>query len=481
MIVTTNLSKTYTGDPLFEKVSFVLGQNKKIALVGKNGTGKSTLFKIIANITTSDTGTIKTIVEKVGYIPQEWDFKNELVGEYLEKKLDNQWEFYKIEKLLNELQFKNLDQYQEIKTLSEGQKMKLKLLDILLSEPTILLIDEPTNHLDIEGIMWFEKYIKNLKKTVFMISHDREFLNNTVDEVWELDKRRLNKFVGNYDFYKEEKLRLIGKWNDEYARFIKKKAQLEILIKNVRKIKDGKKRGTAVSSAKKRLDREINKNEKEKYVNKKMKNIGFETGITHSKLMVKFDNVSKSYFKKNIFKDLSLNIRGGEKIWLSGPNGAGKSTLIKLIMGKEKPTLGEIYIGNNMRIGYFAQTQVNLDYDKDLLSYFIQETGTYYDTAFGILRRFMFEKEDLKKKVKSLSPGQRARFAFAIFASKNYDMLILDEPDNHLDIETKEILEISLSKYKGTLLIVSHDRFFVERIGIEKILNLKNGLIAEYK
>lgn len=480
MIIGTGITKTFTGDPVFENIDFKVGNGRKVALVGKNGCGKSTLFKLITGELDIDAGSISTDGEIIGYIPQELHFPDKLVGEYLEGLLENPWDFYKIEQLAKDLDFTNFDPYQELKTLSEGQKMKLKILEVLLSEPTTLLIDEPTNHLDIDGILWFEKYIKHLDKTVLMISHDREFLNNTVDEVWEIDKKQLYVFVGNYDTYKEEKLKLINKWNDEYVRFLKKKNQLETLLENVRKIKDGKKRGSAVSSAKKRIDREINSNEKEKYVNKKMQQVNFDTGVTHSKLMIRFDDVSKSYGTHEIFNNLSLEVRGGEKVWLFGPNGAGKSTIVKMVMSLENPTTGNLKIGDNLKIGYFAQKHNHFDYDKDILSFFIEETKCVYGDAFANLKRFMFDKDDLKKKVGNLSPGQRARFAFAIFAYKNYDMLILDEPDNHLDIDTKEVLEESLREYKGTLLLISHDRFFVERVGVNKVLNLKEGSLNEY-
>ncbi len=482
MIIGSNVSKTFTSTSIIEGVDFKLGNKQKVALVGKNGCGKSTLLKLISGELTTDTGSVKNEGEIIGYIPQEFNFpsQEQLVGEYLETYLENPWEFYRVEKLVADLEFHNFDQYQEIGTLSEGQKMKLEVLAILLQEPTLLLIDEPTNHLDIEGILWFEKYIKSLNKTVLMISHDRQFLNNTVDEIWEIDNKKLLRFAGDYDFYKEEKLRLVNKWDAEYVRFLKHKSQLETLLENVHRIKDGKKRSKAISSTKKRIEREVGgENEKEKYVDKKMRKIGFETGITHSKLMVRFAEVSKFYGEKKVFENLDFEIRGGQKIWLFGPNGAGKSTIVNLLKGDETPSSGEITIGENLKIGYFVQKQTHLDFGKNLLETFIESTGCYYGNAFVALRKYMFDREDVQKQVGELSPGQRARFAFAIFASKNYDMLVLDEPDNHLDIDTKEILENSLREYKGTLLLVSHDRFFVERVGVEKVLNLREGVLSE--
>ncbi len=476
MILGKRVNKTYFGEPVLHELEFKIGNNRKIGIVGKNGCGKTTLLKLIAEEETTTEGTIEIQGEVVGYIPQELEFQKGLVGELLESNLEGHWEFYKAEMLVSQLNYENFDPYQEVKTLSEGQKMKLKLIETLLKEPTVLLIDEPTNHLDIEGIHWFEEYIKNLHKTVVMISHDRTFLNNTVDEIWEIEKSGILKFVGDYDYYKGEKLRLIDKWDQEYVLFLKHKAKLERLLDNARKIK-GDKRGRAVRAAKKRIDREVVQNSKEKYATKVIKSVEFDTDTRSSKLMVRFDNVTKNYGAKNVFTDLTFEVRGKEKVWLFGPNGGGKSTLVKLIMGEEQPTSGNITIGENMRIGYFAQKQTHLDYDKSLLDHFLEKTNCGYDKAFGMLGKFLFDKDAIKKRVRNLSPGERARFAFAIFATEDYDMLILDEPTNHLDIDTKEVIEKSLSNYEGTLLLVSHDRYFVESVGVEKLLNLREGTL----
>ena len=327
--------------------------------------------------------------------------------------------------------------------------------------------------------MWFEEYIKHLDITVMMISHDRSFLNHTVDEIWEIDKQQIFRFVGDYDNYKEEKLKLIDKWDQEYILFLKKKAQLETLLENVRKIKGGKKRGKAVEAAKKRIKREVEGNKKEKYTTKKVKNIEFDTKVPESKLMIRFGNISKSYGKREVFNNLNFELRGKEKIWLYGPNGAGKSTIVKIIMGIEQPSSGNLKLGENIRVGYFSQVQTNLTSENILLEEFIEKTGIYFGEAFGYLNKFLFDKKSVQKRVWQLSPGEKARFAFAIFACKDYDLLVLDEPDNHLDIETKEVIEKSLNEFKGTLLLISHDRYFVEMIGVDKVLNLSDGEIKE--
>lgn len=479
MISGRKIVKTYIGEPTLDNLEFTMGDNKKIGIVGRNGCGKTTLMKLIAGEEDLTSGTITIEDEIIGYIPQEFTFPDQLAGEYVESLLDEEWEMYRAEILIKQLKFDNYDPYQEIKTMSEGQKMKLKLIETLLLEPTILLIDEPTNHLDIEGILWFEKYIKHIPKTVVMISHDRQFLNNTVDEIWEIENKKLIRFPGDYDNYREEKLKLIGQWDQEYIDFLKKKSQLEKLITNMHKISDGKKRGRAISSAKKRMEREVTSVAKEKYTVKKMAKVQFESKVSQHKLMIRFDEVSKSYGKKKVFENLSFEVRGGEKVWLFGPNGAGKSTMVKLIMGEEEITSGGITLGVNIKVGYFAQNQKNLDSNKDLLTNFLNETGCDYDKGFGFLRKYMFDKDDLKRPIKFLSPGQRARYAFAIFAFKDYDLLILDEPTNHLDIDTTEIIEESLRNFKGTLFLVSHDRFFVERVGMTKVVNMVEGTLRE--
>lgn len=478
MIATRNLYKNYGDKDILAGVDIKIGAGRKIGLVGKNGCGKSTLFKVLNGLEEPTSGNIETQDEIFGYVPQEFNFPNEMVGVYLESKLESKWDMYKIDILAKQLKFHNYDPYQLLNTLSEGQKMKVKLIEVMLQDPTVLFIDEPTNHLDIDGILWLETYIKSLPITVIMISHDRQFLNNTVDEIWEIEKFKVFRFVGNYDNYKVEKMKLIEKWDQEYTLFLKRKAQLETLLENVHKIKDGKKRGRAVRSVEKRIDREIVSNEKTKYTSKKIKELDIQTDVHQGKLMLRFEIVSKKYGEKLIFENLDFEIRGKEKVWLFGPNGAGKTTIIKMIMGEEPLTSGNIRLGENMKIGYYSQIQSELNSETTVLEEFMNKTGCQLGSAFGYLKKFLFEKDATKKKIKFLSPGERARFAFSIFAFRDYDLLILDEPDNHLDIETKEVLEKSLNEFSGTILIVSHDRYFVEEIGINKVLNLTEGSLT---
>ncbi len=259
MIVGKNVNKIYVADQILKDVAFKIGNNVKVGIVGRNGCGKSTLLKLVVNEEELTSGSIDIQNEVIGYIPQELVFPNEMVLEYLEKQVGSKNEVYKIDILVKQLEFTNYDPYQLIETLSEGQKMKLKLLSLLLSDPTTLLIDEPTNHLDIEGILWFEKYIKHLNKSVVMISHDRQFLNNTVDEIWEIEEASITRFVGDFDNYKGEKLRLIDKWNEEYVRFLRRKAQLETLLERSRFMAVSRS-GKGTQAVKKKIQRERSQN-----------------------------------------------------------------------------------------------------------------------------------------------------------------------------------------------------------------------------
>lgn len=472
MIRGNGVTKAFADTILLDKVDFLIGEGKKIGLVGRNGCGKTTLMKMIVGEEELTAGFIDCEGDRVAYIPQEFDFPDMLVGDYLESKLVNGWDFYKVDQFAAKLNFEDFDPKQRLLTLSEGQKMKVKLIETLLADPSTILIDEPTNHLDIEGIMWFEDYVKNLAISVLMISHDRSFLNHTVDEIWEIDKLQLFKFVGNYDFYKEEKLKLINKWNQDYILFLKQKEKLDNLLELARKI------GKGVGAVHKRIEREVETNTKERYTNKKIKEVDFKTDINSGKLMLRFSDVSKMYDGKKVFDHLNFELRGKEKVWLYGPNGAGKSTLIKMIVGEEKATSGEVKVGDNIKIGYFSQIQTQLNLKKSVMDEYTTQTGCYFAQAYAYLNKFLFDRDSIKKHVVQLSPGERARLAFAIFAYKDYDMLILDEPDNHLDIETKVVLEKSLRDYKGTSLLVSHDRYFIESIGIEKMYNLRDGKIS---
>jgi len=477
MITGKNLNKSFFGEPVLQDVSFTINQGQKIGLIGQNGGGKTTLFRIINGLEEPDNGRLIFDHERLGYIPQIIEFEHELVGEYLENIVENPLERFQIDILVNQTKFSNYDPYQNTNTLSEGQKLKLKLIGTMLANPTTIFIDEPTNHLDIEGIMWLENYLANFQQAVVMISHDRSFLNHVANQIWEIEDHQLRFFAGNYDNYQQQKHQLIQRWDREYKLFIRKKAQLEKLLENAHKIQDGKARSRAISSAQHRIKREVTDQSKEKYQIKKISSVLLEAESKSAKLMLRAKNLGKKFERLEVFHDLDFEIRGGEKVWLFGPNGAGKTTLVKLIIGEEPPSCGELVLGENISLGYFAQKQTHLEGNRSVLEEFKEQTKCEHGKAFGVLKKFLFVGDFVQKKVKFLSPGEQARLAFCIFSYKNHDLLILDEPTNHLDIQTKEVVEQSLREYKGTLILVSHDRYFVEEIGMTKLFNLKEGCL----
>ncbi|MDD3661963.1 MAG: ATP-binding cassette domain-containing protein, partial [Candidatus Dojkabacteria bacterium] len=313
-----------------------------------------------------------------------------------------------------------------------------------------------------------------------IISHDRAFLNNCVTKIFEIDEQKLNIFEGNYDDY------IIGKqnWLEARAREMtlqeKKRKQLELLIIHAGRIANGKKRGRAIRAAKKRMEREVLSNEITEYKRVAVPSLSLDGTVHSAKKMLDVQNLSFSYAKETpILDDLSLTIFGKEKVWLFGPNGSGKTTFIKLLLGSLKPLNGSIIWGNNTTVGYFAQDQSHLDKDKTVQQFFIEQTGTPFEQSFSVLDRYLFSHDLKSYPIRSLSPGQRARLSFAIFTQKSYDFLILDEPTNHLDISTKEVIEEGLADFRGNILLISHDRYFVDAIGIDRAITIQNKHLIE--
>lgn len=481
MLKAEKISKFYW-DTLFEDVSFVLGNKEKVGLIGLNGCGKTTLLRIISGLENPDKGRIELVREKVGYLPQEFSFeKDKLVGEFLESLVeDPHTEMYKVDKVLSKLGLEDIDVYQYLENLSEGQKLKLKLVELLMKDSTVLLLDEPTNHLDIEGILWFEEFVKQFRGICIIISHDREFLNNIVNKIFEIDEKKLLVFEGNYDDYLNHKQKYIEKRRQAYVLQEKKRLQLEELLHSARKIKSGQKRSKAVSAAKHRMEREVLRNEVSLYQKTEVSKFGVEGAVHNKKKIVEVKDLTFGYSpNKNILKNTIFSIYGKEKVWFYGKNGIGKTTLINLIIGKLKPLKGEVLWGENINWTIFSQNQKHLNMDQTVEDYFLTNTGIPYHSSFKILEKFLFPKELRNYKLKQLSPGQRARISFAVFAQHEYNFLILDEPTNHLDIQTKEIIEDALLEFKGAVLLISHDRYFVRSVGIDRVITLEDRKVAE--
>ncbi len=480
MITATNLKIKYR-QLLFDNLSFKLTPGAKVGLVGLNGSGKTTLLKIIVGEEQSDSGRVDTQKERIAYLPQEFKLPDVLVGEFLESLVDNpKHEMYKVTKVLDRLNIADIDIYQETRTLSYGQQMKLYLTKLLVIDPTVLLLDEPTNYLDLPGILWVEEFIQAFDGSCVIISHDRAFLNNVVNKIWEIDEHKLYEFTGNYESYLDQKDVLIGKRAIEFTMQERKRKKFEDRIELIRKFSSGKKQAQQLKATKHRLEREVLKKEINAYQEQKIKGLKLEGEVHQTKQILKVKDVVFEYTKgREVLKDADFNMYGKEKVWFFGANGIGKSTLIKLIVGELQPQRGEIKIGDNLRWGYFSQNQSHLDGEQTLQQYFLSQTNVTHAQSFGVLNKFLFPKELFSQKVGTLSPGQRARLSFAIFAQQELDFLILDEPTNHLDIRSKEIIEEAFRNYQGAMLLISHDRYFVENIGVDRTITLEDGEVVE--
>ncbi len=380
---------------------------------------------------------------------------------------------------MSQLEFKNYDIFQTLNTLSPGQKMKSMLARLLIKQPTILLLDEPTNHLDIDGILWFEKFVQKFEGVCIIISHDRAFLNNVVNVIFEIDEKKLYTWHGNYDEYLIQKDRYKLERAEQLKAQERKRAQLEKLIENSRKIKDGKKRGKAIRAAEKRMEREVTRNEITEYQAMSVSKFSIDGIVHQKKRILKVNNLGFGYTSDNmLLQNLDLEIYGNEVLWLFGPNGIGKTTLIKLITGQLKPVTGEIRWGESITWDYFSQEQKHLNFEQTVESYFFENTNINFNQSFKYMDKFLFTKDMRYKKIKNLSPGQRARLSFAAFSSGNYDCLILDEPTNHLDIRTKEVIEESLKEFKGAIILISHDRYFAENLEPNRILTIEDRTLV---
>ena len=487
MIRAINLKISYA-TLIFEKVTFTIGNKEKVGLVGFNGSGKTTLMRILSGIEKPDSGDLLVQNETVAYLPQIYKLeaygqKEEdlMLGEYLESlvTLPSQ-DMWKIQKILSSLDFKNYDEFQRVSTLSPGEKMKIYLVKLLINEPTVLLMDEPTNHLDINGIIWLESFIKTYNGSIITISHDREFLNSICNKIFEIDEKTLKIYEGNYNNYKEQKIKVLIERYKQINLQEKRRKKFEDMIVRIKKMKEGDKQARALQSARTRFEREVKKNEIFEYKDLKIKDLDIKGDVHNQKIILNIKNLSFGYEKNNyIIESSNLVIRGTEKVCLVGSNGIGKSTLFKLIIGELNPKIGTINFGLNLKYAYFSQDQSHLPLEITVREYLLQNTDISYTQSFGILDKYLFTKDIQDRLIKSLSPGQKARLSFMIFSLHEYQFLILDEPTNHLDIETKESIENALKSFKGSILLISHDRYFIESLDVDRYITINNKSIIE--
>ena len=515
MITFSNISKQYGKQLVFVDASFQLNPGEKCGLVGPNGAGKTTLFRMIVGEEAPDDGNV-TVPKKttIGYFRQDveemagrpvldeaiagsgrvGDLHHELDG--LQKALEDPERFDEMDQILERFgevqeEYEHLGGYQieaqarevlgglgfaesqidgDVGALSGGWKMRVALARVLLGRPDVLLMDEPTNHLDIESIIWLENFLRGYQGALLMTSHDRDFMNRIISKLAEIDAGEIITYSGNYDFYERE--RTIREANQQAA-FARQQAMLAKEQRFIERFKTHAAKAAQVQSRIKALDK-IEKIElpKKRVVVK----FDFKVPARSGDQVAMIEDVHKAYGSRVIYDGFSLTIRRGERWAVMGRNGAGKSTLLKMIAGATSPDQGEVRLGASLSMGYFAQQ--SLDVLNPELTVIDQLQNDFPQDGIGSLRSlagaFQFSGDDVEKKVRSLSGGERSRLAMARMLYNPPNFLVLDEPTNHLDLATKEMLVEQLKNFEGTMVFVSHDRTFLRGLGT-RVLELSGG------
>lgn len=516
-----NISKSFGTDVIIKSCSFNIEDHEKAAIVGINGAGKSTLLKIITGIEPADIGLVTLAKDKtLGYLAQQQNLgsDNTIYDELLSVKqyiLDMEKELRSIEKRMNTadgdelenlmkkysdlnhrfemengyaykseitgvlkgLGFSEEDFTLNVNTLSGGQKTRVALGRLLLAKPDIILLDEPTNHLDMESIRWLENYLLNYNGAVLIVAHDRYFLDKIVSKIIELDNGVATVFSGNYTDYAAKKAILRNMKLKEYLnqqREIKHQEDVITKLKQFNREKSIKR----AESREKMLDK-IEIVDKPQELNDKM-NIKLEPNVVSGNDVLTISGLSKSFDDITLFDNIDIEIKRGERVALIGNNGTGKTTILKLINGIIEPDSGSIYLGAKVNIGYYDQEHHVLDPDKTIFDEIRDAYPDLNNTQIrNTLAAFLFTNEDVFKYIRDLSGGEKGRVSLAKLMLSNANFLILDEPTNHLDIVSKEILENALNNYTGTVLFVSHDRYFINAAAT-RIIELSNKTVVNY-
>lgn len=474
MLITRNLGYDGPHGQLFEDVNISLdgSAKKRIAIVGKNGCGKTTLLKIIRGEVEPTAGAVSISHELIAQLPQNIEFPDEskLVGEYLESKLEEEWMTYKVEMVLQEVNLPQDITLRELRQLSGGQRVRIGLAELLLQEPTVLLLDEPTNHLDKESIEWLKQFVRDFSGTVAFVSHDRNFINAVVNQIWEITAaKKIEVYTCNYDEFLIQRYERYQKTLEAFNFSQREVTELEEwLAENANHPKY--KFTATVAQKKKALERMEKKVPPEPIADPRveMHHLGKQDKGTIATINI----TEKSYGDKQVLGKVYLKISNGERILITGPNGSGKTTLLNIMSGKEKEFSGEIRLRDGTRIGYLQQFS-SLTGNNTVLDEFGRSTAMEYTAGRAMLASYLFPADLLDSRVKDLSFGQQRRLELAILLANKPDILLLDEPTNHLDIFLREDLERFLLEQKIAMCIISHDQYFVDKIGITRTLELE--------
>ncbi|CEQ22601.1 ABC transporter-like protein [[Clostridium] sordellii] len=517
-----NVKKYYGANLIFEDINFDVKTKERVAIVGRNGCGKSSIFNIIVDKEKQDKGEIlKRKNLKLGYLEQIPKFENYKVKEILnlgfshlikleenlralEKDMKN--ENCNMEKILNKYsnlqqEYESLGGYEketkiskvctglninedflkvEFDSLSGGEKTRVMLGKILIESPELLLLDEPTNHLDMKSVEWLESYLTDYDGSVIIVSHDRYFLDKVVNKVVEIENLTSKTYIGNYSSYLSQKEEALILANQNYKEQQKKIKAMEESIKQLKVFSrngSNEKFVKRAQSMQKRLD----KIDKLENPNKKIENmkININNNSKQSQDVILIKEGSKAFDNKLLFKDVDILVRKGENIALIGDNGCGKSTLVKIILQEEKLDSGNLKVASSSKIGYLPQNVEFEDEEKTILDCFREDIVITEGKAREYLSKYMFFKEDVFKKVKSLSGGEKSRLKLSKILYFEVNLLILDEPTNHLDIESINNLEKILKDFKGSILFVSHDRYFINNL-CNKILSIEDNQVLSW-
>lgn len=522
-----NIKKNYGLKNVLNGMNLTLKTGERAALIGCNGAGKSTVFKIITKQESISSGTInirknatigmlKQIYEYEETNPNVYTFLQRSFEHFFEletklKKLENEMSYEKSDEKMSELlqKYGNVQQKyiqmggydiqekfnkicsglqinekmlnQNYNDLSGGEKTIVNLGALLLKEPSILLLDEPTNHLDMEKLEWLEKFLKEYKGTILMVSHDRYFLDKVATKTILLENGKEKIYLGNYSYFlKEDEKRTLAEF-ENYKNQQKMIKKMKESIKTLRKFGELAKNEMFFKRAKS-IEKKLAKIEQLPQVDLEQKTLlNFKLNIDSrsGKDVVIINNLNKNFESKNIFENANLQIHYGEKIALIGKNGTGKSTLLKIIMNEDCEYTGEIKIGQSVNIGYIPQEIKFEDDNQTILNFFEQFDNRNETEIRTSLAKYMFRGNDVFKKVSSLSGGEKVRLILAKLLKQNINFLILDEPTNHIDIETRELLEEAIKEYSGTVLFVSHDRYFINNLA-ERIVEVKEKRFFSY-
>ena len=509
-----DLTKEYDGTNLvLDRISFSVNKGDRIGIIGINGAGKTTLLRVLSKQIPHEEGDFYVPSElKIGYLQQDAGFDSSntvieeannvfahfpemekemerLIAEGAHERYEQLRERYEreggyqyeseIRGILTSMAFDESVWNKKIETLSGGEKTRLALAILLLKKPDILFLDEPTNHLDIGMLKWLEQYLKSYRGTVIIVSHDRYFLNETVTRIFEIENRKLNIYEGNYEFYAVERRTRREAMLRKYEKQQKEIERQEEMIRRFKQHGTEKLAKRAASREKRLAAMEVMDRPDGGHGKLKM---NFQQNFASGKDVLMAEELSKNFGyginRVELFRDVSLDVRRGERICIVGANGIGKTTLLKMLMGNLVSTTGRIRVGHNVQFGYYDQGQQLLNNSNTVIEELHDAYNLYSEGELrNILGRFLFRGEDVFLEVGALSGGERARLSLLKMMLSGANTLVLDEPTNHLDIESKEVFEEALLEFPGTCIIVSHDRYFLNRIPTRILELTETGLV----